>query len=254
LRVPPPSPPLPPVTCVPGAQSPTPSALLPPPPPPPPPCSCHYPPHSTSCRHQPVSPASPGPLRYARYPVPPPLCSLTPPRSTRVSPPPPPPARAPGPRPRHSPCRRHRRCPRNRLHPPQQRAAAAGPCPRASSTPRYVRCRHRRSCFPNPPQTTRVPLLPPLVVRAPGIPAPARPLPPLLPQLLQPVNGEGIDHRHLPRHQVRVCRALPTARGRSRALILISSSPPPGTEACHIIMKKLTLQLILLARTSRIVI
>jgi hypothetical protein len=42
------------------------------------------PPHSTSRRHQPVSPASPGPLMYARCPVPPPLCSLTPlPRGLR---------------------------------------------------------------------------------------------------------------------------------------------------------------------------
>jgi hypothetical protein len=47
------------------------------------------PPYSTSCRRQPVSPASPGPLRYARYLPPPPLCYLTPPQPTRVSPPPP---------------------------------------------------------------------------------------------------------------------------------------------------------------------
>jgi hypothetical protein len=60
------------------------------PPLPPPPCSLPPLPHSTSHRRQPVSPASPGPLRYARYPPPPPLCSLTPPQSTRVPPPPPP--------------------------------------------------------------------------------------------------------------------------------------------------------------------
>jgi hypothetical protein len=84
LRVPPP----PPVACVPGAPSPTLSALPPPPPPSP---------HSASRCRQPVSPAS--------------------------------------------------------------------------SAPRYARCRRRRSCFPNPPQTTRVPPPSPLVVRAPGIPA-----------------------------------------------------------------------------------
>jgi hypothetical protein len=61
--------------------------------------------------------------------------------------------------------------------------------------------------------------------------------------MLQPDNGVGIGHRHIPRHQVRallaiVCRALPTARGRPRALILISSSPPPGTEACQAFCKR----------------
>jgi hypothetical protein len=109
-----------------------------------------FPVAACECRHrQPVSPASPGPLRYARCPPPPPpppLCFLTPlPRGLRK-------------------CRRRRQ-----------------PVPPASPAPRYIRCRHRRFCFPHPPQPTREP---PLlsVVRAPNVPPPVRPtsLPPLL--------------------------------------------------------------------------
>jgi hypothetical protein len=107
----------------------------------------------------------------------------------------PPPARAPGLRPS-----------------PGTHAAAAAAL--ASPIPRRPRECHRRRrswCVP------RV------------SPPPVRPLPPPippLPRLLQPDDRVGIGHRHLPRHQVRallaiVCRALPTAQGRPRALILI---------------------------------
>jgi hypothetical protein len=192
--------------------------------PPPPPCSCHHshtaPAAATSPYHRlrPVPSGTRAARRRRCAPSPPP-------RSTRVQPPPPPEARALRPCPRYSLCRHRRRCPRSCLRPPQQRAATASPCPRASSTPRYARCRRRRSwCVPR--------VFPP--------PARPPPLPPSrLPRLLQSDDRVGIGHRHLPRHQVRalltiVCRALPTARGRPRALILISSSPPPGTEACQV--------------------
>jgi hypothetical protein len=198
-----------------------------PPPPPPPPSSCHHPPHSTNRRHQPVSPASSDPLRYARCPVPPPLCSLTLPPAVYAS----------------AAAAAHRRCPRSRLHPPRQRAAAAGPCPRASSTPRYARCRRCRSCFPNPPQTTRVP---PLVVRAPGIPVPGttsaaaapaaastrrqsrhRPPPPTTPP------GTCTTRYCLPSPPYRSRETSRPLEGDLAPLILISPSPPPGTEACH---------------------
>jgi hypothetical protein len=122
------------------------------------------------------------------------------------------------------------RAPRLRPPPGTHAAAAtalASPIPRR---PRECRRRRRSWCVP------RV------------SPPPARPLPlplPLLPRLLRPDDRVGIGHRHLPRHQVRallaiLCRALPTARGRPRALILISSSPPPGTVACQFCSIKLS--------------
>jgi hypothetical protein len=149
-----------------------------------------------------LAPPAPSPL--ARELTPRRRCA--PRRSLRVPPPPP-------------PCSCH--------HPRTAPAAAAvtlaSPIPRR---PRECRRRRRRSwCVP------RV------------FPPPARPSPPPsspLPRLLQSDDRAGIGHRHLPCHQVRsllttVCRALPTARGRPRALIFISSSPPPRTEACQII-------------------
>jgi hypothetical protein len=115
------------------------------------PVAATTPPHSTSCHHQPVSPASPGPLRYAHCPVPPPLCSLTPPAvyasATAIAAAPvaaftllsndlPSPARAPGLRP-----------------PPGTHAtvaaAARGECP-GYPRPRHDLCRRRRrsrGCF-----------------------------------------------------------------------------------------------------------
>jgi hypothetical protein len=93
-------------------------------------------------------------------------------------------------------------------------AALASPIPRR---PRECRCRRRSWCVPR--------------VSPPPARPPPPPLAPLL-QLLQPDDRVGIGHRHLPRHQVRALLAIVC---RDLAPFLISSSPPPGTEACQIV-------------------
>jgi hypothetical protein len=253
LRVPLPPPP---VACVPGAPSPTlfcataaAAALQLPPPPaqhqPPPPARIT----SVTHRLRPV-PSGTRAAQCRRRCAPSPL----PPRSTRVPPPPPP---------KHVPRDPAPGTPRaaataaapvaaftllgNELPPPARASGlrpplgthAAAAAALASPIPRRPReCRRRRRCSCCVPRVSPPParLLPP-------------PLPPL-PRLLQPDNRVGIGHRHLPRHQIRallaiVCRALPTARGRPRALILISSSPSSGTEACQYIYTYLMLKLCL---------
>jgi hypothetical protein len=101
--------------------------------------SCPTPPssHSNSRRRQPVSPTSPGPLRYARCP-PPPLCFPFP-RSLREC--------------------RYLRPHKQQSPPPASAPGFACPQVRALSPPLL--------CFPFPPQPMLVPLPPP-VVRAPG--------------------------------------------------------------------------------------